>query len=283
MSLQSLWTRCRQTPELLFWATVLFLVLSFGAIYLVDVVEIFGLRERFFGHALVPYMWFHWFFTPVERPIQFLLLATAAFLAFRTFARWPEGRDPDLRSLWLWWGVGLLLMYLEETLDIRHLIRDLLTQNVGVVRFGAVGGLVELALFGAIGLVMLYVFWKSRRRLWDAGRLRTYMVVAYLMYATAVGLSWGGRLLSSHDSYEAAYAVVGGWLLDHLLLVDDRQIQLFEQVNRMLADRDEFGLEFWIMDRVVEESFELLGAAAMLVAVVYAIRQTRRRLGESDD
>jgi len=68
-------------PNIIFFSVLAFIGLSFLLTYLFDIANVFGTKEQMIQNLDVPYFGYHWFTTPVEVPLQWILLAlTALFL-----------------------------------------------------------------------------------------------------------------------------------------------------------------------------------------------------------
>ncbi|WP_054637605.1 hypothetical protein [Thalassobacillus sp. C254] len=62
------------------------------------------------------------------------------------------------------------------------------------------------------------------------------------------------------------YTFAGQFIVRPLFHLNEGARELYEQTNMEFAERGNHLVEFWFMDRVYEESLELLGAGALLAA-----------------
>lgn len=259
-------------PERLFYAVCLFLAVSWGLIYVIDVANTFDLREQWYGERDVSFFWFHWFRTPVERVIQVMVLAAAMYVflaqALRLRRKIPAGADRRAARFSLWMGGGLGLMILEEYGNLRHVIRIYVERWAGEGKYGVMGTVSELLFFAALGAMMVYAFVRYRDVFWSRAKTARFMVLGYLFYGVAVGASWLGTAFRDRESVPVLYDTVGGWVAEPLFTRDEQTAKAFEDANAYLGGRGMETLDFWIINRVVEESIELLAAAALLVAAV---------------
>lgn len=240
-------------------ATAAFVVLSLAAT-IADGRGWIELGEWLFGDQEISVFWYYWYSTPVELPMQWLSLV-AAIIVFVAAAR-IAGRlgDDEVCRFGRWMGLGVGLMLLEDAFDIRHRLRYFLNRFDGEVPFNGYGVLtsfVELAYFGLLAAVLVVVYVRYRSVIWSRTRLALYLTSAYLLYGVAVGSSWAGAAFRSVIEGDQLYARVG-----------DRVVTLLDigPEDGGLEAGTDFSVGFWFMDRVYEESIELLGAAALLTA-----------------
>lgn len=259
--------------SLIFVAALLFVIASLAAVVLIDGFNVSDLRTRHFADADFPFFWYHWFDSPVENPLQWLFLgATAAVCALNTWA----GRDgpDDTRRFWGLMTIGILLMLAEDALNIRHIIHGLIVKFTDHASYGVLTTMVELAFFASLAAVLLTAFFRYRQVFWKHAKTRWYLVVGFAMYAIAVGSSWLGSAFGSLVGGNNLYAVAGRLITDPLFMNDEETARLFTETSDALVDAGLPPLEFWFMDRVFEESVELLGAAALLVAALTFFART---------
>jgi len=249
-------------PKLILFAGFGGLALAWLGVFLVDVLDLFGA-----GTALYEAMqdrapsraWF-WviMFTeggPVEM-MQWLLLAVAAGLAFHLHGRLSghnslNREDLRARLFWLLMGIAFLLMLIEDAGNARHWIRQAVSGILGG-KAGEISEFLYYAALAAVPLSALAVFGRSILRLPGT---RVFMIGGFFFYALAAG----GSAMRGYW-----YEIAGEWL----------HIKVFGGALRVV----EVGIEahgFWLMDYLVEESLELIGATLLAAAAATALCRGR--------
>jgi len=246
--------------------------------------NVFGLRETllripseaFFFDA-EPFFFQHWFRNggPAEI-MQWLCLGSAAliaaFIAGRAFVhpKAPELESGD-RSKFAFWGlmaIALLLMLVEDAGDPRHTLRSYVRVAFGEDDYGGLGSLSELLYFAALASVPLYAVVKYGHVLKANLLARRFLIAAFLSYAVAVPLSFAGTAFSSVTGTNL-YSEAGRVLYRISLILGDDELGAFWS-----AWNTEQGwnfVRFFLMDSLVEESIELIGAAGFLSATVSSV------------
>ena len=258
--------------SLLFWGALLFVLASLAAVYVIDVLGAWEIRDRHYAHREYPFFWYYWFDRPVENPLQWLLLgATVLTCAYNTRSHYTDNEPvTDPTRFWGLMTVGTTLMLLEDALNIRHVIHGLIAGLTDHESYGVLTTLVELVYFGALGAVLLVAFIKYRHVFWPHAKTRNYLTAGFVFYAIAVASSWLGSAFSSLFGGNNLYTAAGPLVLSPFMTAREATTELHIETNQYLAENGVLPLEFWFMDRVWEESIELLGAAALLVAALTA-------------
>lgn len=279
------WIRrtARHNPERFFYATVGFLGISYALIVAIDVFDIFGFHSWWAGDQTRQYFWLYWFHTPVEVPTQWLCLTAVAIVFFWSAGAAYQRRDTEVCEFSSLFGVAAMLMLAEDSLNIRHHLRYALEDSEGA-GYSVLGTLSDLGFFALLGGLLVFVFLRFRHLFWDYQKVRTYLIRAYLCYAIAVGSSWVGPAFRTiSDDFPDVYTLAGTFFT-RLLFFDGAQRQEhFQRINEAV-DPGTPTLEYYFMDRVWEESFELLGASALLVAALaFFFATTRGSDSDGDD
>lgn len=250
-------------PNIIFYGVLVFILFSFILTYLIDIVDLFGIKEQMVQNLEVPYFWHHWFTTPVEIPLQWILLAlTGLFFMLNAGIAYERMDRPTFHFLILL-SIGLLLMLIEDAGDVRHAYRRVLGRIVvGETSYGYFGTLFELFYFAFIAVIMVYALWRYKdvyRRYNDA---RKYLFVGYIFYALGVSASFIGnvsRVLIGFNVYEA----IGGYILKTFFIRDEITELAYDVASKNSR------VDYNFMNYAVEESLELIGAGALLVAGIY--------------
>ena len=263
----------RSRPELIFVGTVIFVALSLALIYLIDVRDSFEIRQQLFGGESVPFFWGYWYKAVVESIFQWGMLFLVMYLFFMS----AHGalKKADLRAFRFCrlMGFGALLMFLEDVFNFRHIARDIMAVHRGGNTYDLVGTAFELGYFAAIASTLIYAVWRYRDVYWDHIKSVVFLALGFLFYGIAVGSSWAGSAFQSQLD-EDLYTRSGRLIMDRLFRSDPETSAIIDEINQFLAGETLYTgepvspLEYYFMDYVYEESMEVLGASALLVAAL---------------
>ena len=265
----------KSSPQVIFYAVLSFVLLSIVVVLFIDVADPGALRSQWVASGgytpdeLQLFFWFHWFEKPIENPLQwiFLGLTIAAFM-MTAGAAYQRDDTPTLEFSILI-SAGMTLMLIEDVADPRHSLRTDLGNIFGEGGYGYVGTFVELGYFGFIGAVMLLALLVHRKAYWSFPRVRRFLLTGYVFYALAVGSSWvGSAFRSVRTDSEDIYTTVGQVICDFLFLDGAQTEEQYLHMQSLLHELHGEPMGFYFMDRVYEESLELIGASALLVAAI---------------
>ena len=263
-----MWKKMKWDPAIAFYSVAVFLGLSLLVTVLVDIFNIFGVKYWMVENLTIPYFWFYWFSTPVENPLQWYLLGMTLIVFGSNAGRAFQDNDRQAGPFWLLLSVGTMFMLVEDAGDVRHAIRKMVQGVAGEGSYGYAGTLFELGYFAVIGLIMLYAVWRYRHVYWNRTRMRNYLFGGYICYGLAVSASFIGSAFHSIIGF-TVYEKVGEVILKGLFMRDQITMEAYQVAN---ASRN---IDFFFMDRLVEESLELLGVAALLTAGLIFYSQYR--------
>jgi len=243
-------------PSLILWLGFGALGLAWLGFFLVDMLDIFGMGTALYqamedpGHLspwVQPWLWVTLFKEggPIE-VLQWLFLASASGISFHLHGRisaWGmAGKDTGrVRLFWLLMGIAFLLMLIEDSGNVRHLLRHLMEASLGTTA-KSISELMYFAALGAVPLSALVFFGRPALRL---PRTRIYLLGGFFLYALAAA--------GSATRYQW-YDKTGMWLHENVFQEALKVVQVGNLPHG-----------FVIMDYLLEESLEL-AAAAMLAA-----------------
>ncbi len=255
-------------PETLFYAVAAFLLLSLGLMIVIDVFDAFGWRTRWLASGEERfYFWMHWYSSPVENPMQWFLLGSGVGIFALGAGAAYQRQKPEEFEFALLMSLALGVMFLEDVADPRHSIRTEMENIFGASSYGVLGSVVELTYFAMVGALLLYVFFRFRKTFWPHKKVRKFLVAGYGFYALAVGSSWLGSAFQSLTAEgRVLYTVLGNAAMGLLFRGNEEMEQLFLTLDMQAQTLRGHPIGFYFMDRVWEESIELLGAAALVVA-----------------
>ena len=254
-SQMTIWQRWLQRAPLLALGA---LTLNLAAIVVVDVLWVSSSNEGPMWYVL-----YHE--AGITEHLQWTFLGAAAMLSIWNSAR-VVGREA---RYWRWFGIGLLLMLIEDAGNTSHRVRVYLGWIVGE-ELGSLGRLpVFLALAALlVGVAVLY------RDVWlSVPGMPVRLVSGYLLYGLASTLSVPFNIIGR------GYQETGEALFDGVL--GGRLPSLPEKMWWWDGtEGDTTAIVF--MDFVIEESIELLAASLLFAAVFtgFQLIRTREPLGQ---
>ncbi len=266
-----MWEKLKGNPAIAFYSVTVFLGLSLLVTILVDIFNIFGIKYWMVENLTIPYFWFYWFSMPVENPLQWYLLGLTLIVFGSNAGRAYRDNDRQAGPFWLLLSVGTMFMLVEDAGDVRHAVRKMVQGAAGEGSYGYAGTLFELGYFAVIGLIMLYAVWHYRHVYWHRTRMRNYLLGGYVCYGLAVSASFIGSAFHSIIGF-TVYEKVGEVILKGLFVRDQITMEAYQVAS---ASRN---VDFFFMDRMVEESLELLGVAALLTAGLFFYSKYRGKV-----
>lgn len=199
---------------------------------------------------------------PVEQ-IQFRLLFAASGLALLLLLTAIERRAG--RALILGFGFltfGLVLMYINDAYNFRHwMTREAAMWFYGPIfeHRNALRIILELGFYAFLASFMVafaVLFWPQRRRFVKS---QWVLVSAYVCYFFA-SVASATRYIGSW--YDRAGGVLADFLPEHMR----------DEMGR-LPFIPEYPYYFWLMDWVIEETIEYVGALCFVVALLFLLSE----------
>ena len=232
-----------------------FVLLSVILVIFIDLRNVLGL-----GDILNRHFFWHWYRNggPVEM-LQWLLLAASALTSLFVVGRLST-RDRSACAFWLLMGIAFTLMLIEDAGDPRHRIREYVqfafAEHEGQ---GVMGTLWELLYFVGLAAFPLYALLRHGRALRGMGRTRSYVLAGFVAYGIAASFSFVGSAFSALMDRNV-YQITGDALVRLGLRIGDSELPRYWTADGYV--------DFHLMDGMVEESIELIGAAAFFSAAV---------------
>jgi hypothetical protein len=249
-------------PDIVFYILAGFVAFSYLLMILIDALNIFGIQNILVNNLNIPYFWYHYFEIPFLVPLGWFLLGLVLLVFTINAGAAYHKHDKKVFSFWLLISIGLTLMLVEDTGDVRHILRFKLESFFDEGPYGYYGTLWELFYFVVIGSVMLFALLYFRKVYWHHTKTRNYLLTGYLFYFISQVSSFTSTAFQSEGA-ELWYENAGKFILNRLFVRNE----LSERIYQMAITEDEW-LHFNFMDFVYEESLEFIGAAALLTAGV---------------
>jgi len=269
------WRTRLALPEYIILSAVLFVLTSFILFYLIDLRNLWGIRDWLFDLERV---YFYFTYTPFffqhygrnsgfAEIAQWGLLATAISIAFWLAGAAKHSR-PQLARLGFLLGIGFVLMLVEDAGNLRHTLMSYVQLAAGEPDQGTLGTIFEAVYFAILGGIPLYALVRHGRALRTYGKAFGYMIMGFVLYAIAAGLSFAGtafQMLLDRD----LYTILGDALVKLSFRLGDADLpNLWEHWNQ---GNWLFQVGFFLMDSLIEENLELL-AGAFLVAALLTVK-----------
>ncbi len=270
-------SRVEKIPFCIFMSALGFVLFSFVLIYLVDLRNFLGSRDLLysldqsaFRFHVRPFMFFHLYREGgVAENLQWLFLgATAVISAF--IAGSMYNRERIVFCFWIVMAVAFTLMLIEDAGNPRHTLRGYVQAVFSETERGMIGTMAEGIYFTILAAIPVYAFWHYRKPVMADRRSAGYLLTGFIGYGSAAALSFTGTGLGT-------YLWLGGKVRSAMLFLADD-----ETAGQWLYYEKQAGGPFFhvmLMDWMVEESIELMAAAAFCASAVAFLLYVRRTYG----
>lgn len=256
---------------------------SFLAFLLVDLHNIFGLRDvlfntkgYYFYFTYYPFFFQHWGRNSgIAEVFQFVFLGgaimTSAFIAGSRL-----NISKRQYKFWLLLAISFTLMLLEDAGNLRHTFMSYV-QAIFVEPEQSWGGSsFELLYFGILGGLPLYTLIRYGGFLKRYKKTRIYLIIGYIFYFLAGSLSFAGTAFSKVFE-KNFYSQAGHHFYNFALKIGDKELT---EIWTNWQANSSFPINFYLMDSLVEENLEIIGASALFAAVVsflYYIKKDNKK------
>lgn len=228
---------------------VAYLLLAWGAFWTIDVFNVLGLRDALVADPHQQ-MWVRLFREgrPTEM-LQWLALGGTAVAGATASGMLSARGRRGHATFWLLMSITAVLMLIEDAGNPRHFFGEMARYHLGMPARIAT----ELTYFAILASIPLYALFHYWRCPWASPATRRYLIAGVVFYAIAT-MSSGTR-------------DVGEWYVHVGAYID--QVVLSGRLLPLAPDPLEGGgTGFHLMDSLVEESIELLGAAMLFASAL---------------
>ncbi len=256
----------RYWPHIPVLVALAYLVISWALFLLVDANDFLGLREWLAQRISIPLIWFYLFEEGGATEIgQWLMLSLVALSASLLAGRLLADRRHPPAMFWLLMGITALLMLIEDAGNPRHYLASMAVMILPQFSAQKLKMAVELAYYVGLSAVPVYAVLRYWRYPLRARLTALYLLTGCALYGLA-GFASASRHINEW------YAALGGFL--HRVLAGG---------NLLLPPSwDQYMLNFYLVDWLLEESVELLGASLLAAACLTYWREYTRRPGVAD-
>ena len=251
-------------PYALIKYVIIYLITAYLLIYLMDFRMAVGdVSVMINSEYATPFLWVHLFSEgSLTEIIQWTFLGLSLGLS-AFYAGMLKEKRKYMPSGFLLLSLGLLIMFMEDTGNFRHLISDnaamimmkdpySLEWKKSLVRTG-----IEMSIYAVLGIIMLSAFYRIIRDRKENKEAKIFLAAGFLLYGVA--------------AFASATRNVGGWYTRA-----GTQLMLMLDGSHMIDHYEKFNppkpLGFWFMDFVLEESIELLGAVLILTSIILFVK-----------
>lgn len=261
----------KRNPGIVFTGVMSFIIISLLFTVLFDIINVFGVKNIMVENLDVPYFWWHWWGTPFDF-VQFYFLGFGVMVMAINAGMTYERGDRHLFYFWGLLSIGMVLLTIEDASDIRSVIRmELIEKITGEGKYGFFGTVAELLHFAVLGVFMLYPVIRYRDVILKNAMLTKYFIIGYVSYAISQISSWAGSAFGEALEYNDLYQIIGDFLMPLIFVRNDLTQLALEKANEAYP-----WFNFYLADRIWEESFELMGMGGIITAGVIFFVQYRK-------
>ena len=254
-------------PEFIFFFSILAVLFSLTAFYLIDLRNIFGIRDllfdtsgKYFFFTYQPFFFQHWGRNGgIAEIIQWSFLASSSVIAAFCAGK-MHSINKNLFKFWAIISVAFMFMMLEDAGDIRHTFMGYVQWAFDEADQGIMGTLTELTYFSILGGIPLYALIRYWKDIKIFTRTRVYFLIGFFFYATAASLSFLGTALEGFLP-KNLYTVLGENFYNFALRIGDEELQKYWESSS-------FNIQFFLMDSLIEENLEIIAGGALLAGTV---------------
>lgn len=244
----------RYLPELFVLLVLFYIITAWIISYLVDVHNYMGLRDTMVSSRALhpPVVWYALFREGgMTEILQWIFLGSTAFYARSLGKELRTSEQSHASSFWFLFSFAVFFMFMEDAFNIRHGLSFLARLVFSGFSPVLVRTFVEGIFFFVLGSIPVYALIRYGRDVLNYARTRRLMLGGFAAYALAVGAS-GSRYI--YDWYTGAGRFIHETIGRGSMLIP--------------PGWDVSELEFFLMDWIVEESIELLGASFLFAATL---------------
>ena len=207
--------------------------------------------------------------------LQWFFLSGCVICAGFLWGRLSTVGDKLAASAFAFWSFGFALMLMEDAGNLRHTMTRVLTglfysDADGMSRM-VVRGIQELGIYALLGFLLLWPLIRYRGEIPFSTRARRFILAGYVFYAVAA--------VSSASRHFGNWYVEAGGLIRRMTGTDQSALWLAFEARTLSSQSQVWHqtLNFHLMDYMLEESLELIGATCLLVGLLQIVEHLRNR------
>jgi len=250
--------------------TMGYLFVTWSMVFFIDVLNIFDMQNILVSKGWdIPFLF--WIFFTERGPteiLQWIFLFAGFLTCGLIISKEQSKKDSNNEQFFFLVGIGVFLMFLEDTINIRHIISYSLSAWVGYDYYVNPARLfTEFTLYFLIGSLMVYPLIKYWHHLIIHKKSWLYLIIGYLAYAVASFAS------ASRDLFNW-YEKTGDFIVGILPISNE---VLWDSISLKLIEVGRGPLEFYLMDYLFEESLELIGAGFLLAFLLSYLTEIQNK------
>lgn len=268
----------KNLPEYFFGLGIFLVFLSMAGFYLIDLRNIFGLREilfnlrqDYFFFLYTPFFFQHWARNGgIIEIIQFIILGACALMsAFVAGIIKSNNYSDSLKKVgkfWLIMSVVFILFLIEDAGDVRHTFLSYVQAIFDEPDQGIMGTLAELLYFaflGGIPFFALIYYWKNLKFFLKA---KIYLLIGFVFYAFSALISFVGTAFEGLLE-KNLYDLAGEKFYQFSLKIGDACLsekwQAWDEGGHFYLT-----IKFMLMDSLIEENIELVAVFGLLASIL---------------
>lgn len=265
-----------QLPEIIFSLALFVVFFSFLAFYFIDLQNLWGTRDALFSTSRAyffftyePFFFHHWGRNSgLAEILQWSFLGgstiMAAFIAGKT-----SFTNRKLSAFWKIISIAFLLMLLEDAGNLRHVLMSYVQWMFNEPDQEFMGTLTELIYFSILGGIPLYALIRYWKEIKVFTKTKIYFIIGFVFYAIGASLSFLGTAFEGLLPINL-YTFLGRNLYEFSLSIGDPGLEKYWRESS-------FNIEFFLMDSLIEENIEIIGAGALLAASLSFFLYIRNR------
>lgn len=236
-----------------------FLIFSYIMIYLIDILNIWNLRNIFktFDNLDIPLFWHFWFREgSIVEIVQWSLLGIFVINSFYISGKLKEEKESEKSRFWFLLGLFSLIILIEDPGNIRFFIRNNLIQ---ISSFSLKYYLI-LDIISAIilSLIPIYAILRYRKYVLNTKKLKILFLLSLIFYSTAYA---SARYRAPAENLYHSFERLG----------DQNLSDIHRKSNKRILEENPESLwttKYRFIDQVIEESLELLGITFLLATLI---------------
>ncbi len=241
--------RFKIQPKHVFALVIMYLVSTWILSYLIDIRNIFNLQRyvRNFHRGL---LWFQLYKeAQITEILQWSFLGSSMLMCGYMWGKLKTMGSQYTYKFFLFMGLGSTIMMMEDAGNVRHNMKEYTHYLFGATTTVTV--MTEMVFYTMLGAIMMFAIIGYGPYVWHAVKTRFYLITGFGAYMVA-------SIASATRDINDWYEIAGKWI--HEVVFHNIMLDRFGYVG------------FYIMDVLIEESIELIGASAIFCGIFAYLR-----------
>ncbi len=235
------------------------LLTSYIAIFLIDLLNIFNSRQ-ILNVLEVPLLW-NFLFTengPIEI-LQWIFLGGFTITSFFLANKLKKKGKTKEKMFWSIFAVAGILMLIEDIFSLRILI------SVAILEADKHGvKMIQILIYSLISILPLISLLIYRKKVFQHRTTKILLISGVIIYGSAAFISGPSDLIGTTDR-------MGNTLYDTTTSIGGEElVEIYDEIDRRVEKGElaRLNVRYRLVDYIVEESLELLGAMLLLASSI---------------